>query len=650
MPANPCFIGVIPYENDTKSLTMCVYVDSDGNGIQDIQNAANEMFADYSIEWIDLQQRSPCKIVTELPSSKKQKGNELSDLSRTIEKNLHVFDNLLNVTAVCASYKVTNFKQEDTPCVTVFVLEKGRVPAGEKDIREINELNGYSFDVVEGYYKPATGPSVETCAYFLRGGVGIGVRGGRGVGTLGGFLEDDKGMRYILSCEHVLNPREVKNNPNEKENPNNTGTLEGLSEDLFSTLSFDSHAEETNSNRSMDNKIIEHPAQSDYDEMLKTAETNLDLREKRKSNFEMKCRERSTMNDDRCKNIMEKFKQDIKEAEENHEKIKSQRPREIGRYVGGLKSSVYVSKDNKSYNVYVDAAIAKLNDDELELMKLDKLSEGETSYCPLYGFKTTNNFCPSGDLKTFSNEFHKLDSEVRFAKIGRTTGYTDKGFIDPAFKEIFVKITRGQLSSGSHPFFPYCKDCKQSFIPEKEEMHEKKDYKSSTKCAACREEIGKINVTPVKEDATTKNAHVEDVTTENDDVEDVTTENDDVEDITTKNDDVEDVTTENDDVEDVTTENDDVEDIVKDNVKYRPVWVVWVRNCFVIRKQQDYFFCREGDSGALVFDQKSNHAWGLVFGTFDVGSINSDFCLASPLCVTLKALEDEIGIKGLKLW
>ena len=74
----------------------------------------------------------------------------------------------------------------------------------------------------------------------------------------------------------------------------------------------------------------------------------------------------------------------------------------------------------------------------------------------------------------------------------------------------------------------------------------------------------------------------------------------------------------------------------------------WARNCFVIRNYRRAF-CESGDSGALVFDEDGN-AWGLVHGVFDDETREKVFCLASPLCVTLKALEEESGKKELKLW
>ena len=53
-------------------------------------------------------------------------------------------------------------------------------------------------------------------------------------------------------------------------------------------------------------------------------------------------------------------------------------------------------------------------------------------------------------------------------------------------------------------------------------------------------------------------------------------------------------------------------------------------------------------SGALVFDEGGN-AWGLVHGLFNDQTRNMFFCLASPLCLTLKALEQKSEKKELKL-
>ena len=220
----PCCIRVIPYESedkDDKQLTMCLYVDTDGQGVpENVKKSANKIFSDYRIEFDDLHKRPLSKIVdqsarkTEISDEEKEQRNSLS---RKIGESLYLFDHRLNVTAVCASYKVTNFKEHDILCVTVFVLGKARIPAGETDIKNIKEQYGSlfdhaEFDVEEGYYRPTTGPQLACYALPLQGGVGIGVQNVHGAGTIGGFLKDEQGKCYILSNEHVLHPADAGEN------------------------------------------------------------------------------------------------------------------------------------------------------------------------------------------------------------------------------------------------------------------------------------------------------------------------------------------------------------------------------------------------------------------------------------------------------
>ena len=105
---------------------------------------------------------------------------------------------------------------KDIPCVTVYVLGKGKIPAGETDILEMTKLDDYPFDVVEGYFQHCRDPKLYTCDPPLHCGVGILVESDeKSAGTLGAFLEDGDGKRYILSCQHVLCPNENSVNPNQ---------------------------------------------------------------------------------------------------------------------------------------------------------------------------------------------------------------------------------------------------------------------------------------------------------------------------------------------------------------------------------------------------------------------------------------------------
>ena len=203
---NPCCVRVVPYGNgdeDTELLTMCVYVHTDYQGIpKEVKKNAEEMFDGYKIEYVDLQRRPLSVIVLRHPSSKKQKQEKLSDLTRKIEENLHVFEDRLNVTAVQATYKVAKCIEEDIPCVTVFVVGKGRIPAWETEIMQIKEDHDVFHD-----YRPIYSPSpseVRAYAEVLHGGVGIGVRNVNAAGTLGAFVEDEQGECYSILCPGSL--------------------------------------------------------------------------------------------------------------------------------------------------------------------------------------------------------------------------------------------------------------------------------------------------------------------------------------------------------------------------------------------------------------------------------------------------------------
>ena len=455
MSANPCCIRAIPYGNgsDPQSLTICLYVDTDGKGIpKDVKHAAEELFAKFHIEFDDLQQRPLSKIVTPLPSSEKRK--DLSCLSRAIEKNLDLFENRLNVTAIQASYKVTDSIEQDIPCVTVFVLGKGRVPAGETNINEIKQPNDYPFDVVEGYYQPADGSSNTSYAFYLRGGVGIGVQGVPGAGTLGGFLEDEEKKCYILSNEHVLHPSEVGNNINEI--------------------------------------IIQQPAQLDYDTSLEKARNDLVVSKSKKLKLigegpEPTKSEIDLKNDEYFGPIMANYDREITEAEYKLKKIENERPRQIGKYVCGLQSNVPPG-DNYP-EMFVDAAIAALDEEEFKRMKTDKYAEAETNRCPLYGFKNINGIglnCNTINIENFVEELPTQNSELSFMKIGRTSGLTNMGRIDPSGKELFVN----GISSLYHVKFQYCNDC--IGVRGEGEIHQN-EYIQSRACARCGNELNNDN-------------------------------------------------------------------------------------------------------------------------------------------------------------
>ena len=321
------------------------------------------MFPSYNIEYTDLQ-RPYRDIVTELPPSKKQKKEELSGMSREIEKNLHVFEKRINVTAVCASYKVTGLIEKEIPCVTVFVLGKGKIPAGETDFNEFRGNYGglfgnAEFDVVEGYFKLATSAKPVDASYALplRGGVGIGVRGCDRPGTLGGFLEDKDGKRYILSNEHVLNPLTRTDGTNKAVHVASTSEplLEDV-DDICYNLS-NRHNNVVDMDWQGTENIIEQPAQSDYDVMREEAKKVLDEYKEEEEEFkkELLASRQKGMTDPILVDLMQENKFELENAEARYEKIKKGEPRDVEKRVSGLEKNVLLADQNCSF--FVDAAL-----------------------------------------------------------------------------------------------------------------------------------------------------------------------------------------------------------------------------------------------------------------------------------------------------
>ena len=455
MSENSSCIRAVPYESeDAKSLTMCLYMDTNGKRIpHTIYDAAQEIFKGYTIEVDDLYRRPLNKIVRQPPASQKQKPKDLADLSKTIEKNLHLFDNRMNVTAVQASYKVTDSIEQDTPCVTVFVLGKGKIPAGETDIRKIKEENSdifdeVEFDVAEGYYKLTTGSSLKDHIWPLEGGVGIGVEGVDGAGTLGGFLEDEKGNVYILSNKHVLHPTDAAG------------------------------------------EVIVQPSEDDHKAMLEEAKTNIkectDKIENIPGSNSLKREEIEKINNSGCRSrFIKGMKEKIEQEKAKLTEIESQKPRQIGKYDYGFKENFAVG----DHQVYVDAAIATLNESELNFMKCN-----QTNCCPVYGFgtnkywKTRDCKPPNGDIIDFENFKKRIryeDSELRFMKIGRTTEFTDEGFVDRPNEEMFLKYTHSKdIARLLDVEFLFCKNCKTSVRRESNPDPDKKQNTSNL-CKKC---------------------------------------------------------------------------------------------------------------------------------------------------------------------
>ena len=197
----PFCLAAVPYERVEYHL----YVNTDGETIsKDFEHAAKQQFGDaYKIVDFHTQFRGEAVTPNSLPDEQRKKI--LSKVDEAIDKHLNLFEDRLNVTGLEASFTVVDSIEQETPCVRVFVLEKGEIPVGETKFSEIEKQMGYKLEVEEGYYQLAHGPNSPKSMPTLYAGAEISVRGTKSSGTLGGFLLADEKKPYLISADHVLN-------------------------------------------------------------------------------------------------------------------------------------------------------------------------------------------------------------------------------------------------------------------------------------------------------------------------------------------------------------------------------------------------------------------------------------------------------------
>jgi hypothetical protein len=203
--AIPFCIAAVPNftDSDQQSVVVNVYLHTRGVAISDrFRELTREMFRNYELNFVDLEHEELGDYFMPRSSESERNFEEMANIAQIIEENLPCFINRSNLTAIYPSYKISNYQETDDLCIAVSVVGKGKIPVGEEVFPD--RLGDYPLDVVQGYVLPTC--HVE---YGLRSGVGIGVRGMAGTGTLGAFLIDDHDDHddhdyYLLSCNHVL--------------------------------------------------------------------------------------------------------------------------------------------------------------------------------------------------------------------------------------------------------------------------------------------------------------------------------------------------------------------------------------------------------------------------------------------------------------
>lgn len=394
-------LRVLPYLDSAGEVVVQLFVFSEFGLQTSLKSSAQEYFDEKRVKlvWSDLYNNAAYVLnaaPVQYPSGEPKRLNatDVDNINQTINGNLHVLVKHRNITAVQASYKITNSKQTEKPCITIYVLGKGFIPIGESTFPPF--LGSYPVDVVNGFWYRTKIPQAPTKTQVpsdeLCLGTSIGVKGKAGGGTLGAIVKDSSsGIFYALSCNHVMK-----------------------------------HPEES--------EII-HPALADYVNYLNWHLTEYAKWVKntisRDQVITQKSRFASNFLEDKA-DLSEKFKElnQIRDAHrdpdretptnvqlaDNHKKWfeegESKPPRVIGKYIAGVSRNVKWS-DGQEY--YIDAAVAQLTEKEVKLLQLSKVARiiGTGDY-------------PSGELRPAKDAIH---STKYLCKSGRTTEFTNPGYL-----------------------------------------------------------------------------------------------------------------------------------------------------------------------------------------------------------------------------
>lgn len=386
-------LRVLPY-TESGHVVVQLYVFSGESGIPDnLKVAAQKCFGEMEVKlkWLDLYNDAANILnVTrvEYPSGepKMLEASQVDEINEIISKNLHVFDEHRNITAVQASFKVVQSKQTEDPCIVIYVLGKGSIPFGESEFPRT--IGPYPVDVVEGFWVRTRDPwmpmEAQEQSNVLCLGASIGVKGKEASGTLGAIVEDEhSGTLYALSCSHVMTHAEKS----EIIHP-------GLNDHL-NYLKY--HLNEYS-------KWLDRITEPDCLEARFAVERlgEVEMAEKFE---EMKTIKEKHLDSERCtKEILMKINK-----HEGAFETGLKPPRVIGNYIAGVSHGVKWQNDGKEY--YVDGSIAKLTVNEVKRLR-------ESRTVQVIG---TGDY-PSGECSPATTK--AIMSAEELCKSGRTTGYT----------------------------------------------------------------------------------------------------------------------------------------------------------------------------------------------------------------------------------
>ena len=421
-------VRVLPYL-DSGDVEIHLYVYCDRSGIPtELKHAAQAFFEPkgWKLIWADLY-NDAFKLLKVTPitySSGKPKRLEafqVDQIDEIINKNLHVFSNHRNVTAVQPSFKVTRSEKTEEACITVYVLGKGQIPLGESAIPRT--IGSYPVDIVNGFFVRTKGSQMVTDAHeqhdYLRFGTSIGINGKQSSGTLGAIVKDvNSGTLYALSCDHVMYDADTS----EVIHPGLDIYLNYLHYHLNEYKGWIERIPRT---------PVELPPISD-DILEETAELQKMF---------------SKLKTEKEKNIASKVYSRVAwdnsmKYEEKLEKAFRTRPRVIAKYLVGVSRNVGLKESNDRER-FIDAAISELNNDEVQKLKDREVVEiiGTSRY-------------PSGEC------ISAIEDEQGLFKSGSATGFTESSRLVDASCDVSNSIPAFQPSDTRLLINVKCSECK----------------------------------------------------------------------------------------------------------------------------------------------------------------------------------------------
>ena len=445
---------VLPYLHDSEVVVQFFVFSEFGLPIE-LKSSAQQYFKEMKVKflWSDLYNNAAYVLndtYVEYPSDEPKRLNatDVDNINQTINSNLHVLVKHRNITAVQASYKIKNSKQTETPCITIYVLGKGDIPIGESAFPPF--LGPYPVDVVNGFWfrtmdvqppKKTQHQGDELCF-----GTSIGVKGQNVSGSLGAIVKDSSsGTFYALSCDHVMK------HPAESEivHPGQNDYLNYLNWNLgeYSTWVKNtiSRDQAITQRSSFVFEFIEDTAQlsSRFRELSQIRDNHRDPGRETPKNLQS----------------LDYHKRCLEEG-------LARQPRVIGRYVAGVSRNVDWI-DGHQY--FIDAAIARLTEKEVELLKLSKVPQiigtalkpnGECSPVTRSTIQSIGDLCKSGRTSEYTNRGVLFD-----AAILRDSFHEANGRLINAFRRVRVcqqcaeRCGLQQIPNSAPP--PPCDSCQE---------------------------------------------------------------------------------------------------------------------------------------------------------------------------------------------